>query len=75
MKNLQTLDDTAKNYKLRWQNFSGDWFEGTYTEREATALFENKCVTSQQVEVVPPTGQWFYVWNRACGRTFECWKQ
>lgn len=63
-----------KNWILRWTNFSGDTFEGLYTEEEANILFDNRMVTSVQVELVPPTGQWYTVWNRKLNKCFDCWK-
>lgn len=63
-----------KAFKLRWRNFSGDWFEDMYTEHEANVLFENKMMTSTEIELIPPTGQWYVVWNRNLGKCFECWK-
>lgn len=64
----------AKTWKLRWTNFSGHTFEDMYTEEEANILFDNKCFSSTQVEMVPPTGQTYVVWNRKLDKCFDCWK-
>ena len=63
-----------KDWKLVWTNFSGDMFSDMYTEEEANILFENKKMTSTQVEIIPPYGNWFTVWNRNLNKCFECWK-
>ncbi len=63
-----------KNWILRWTNFSGDTFEDSYTEEEANILFDNKMMTSTQIELIPPTGQWYTVWNRNLNKCFDCWK-
>jgi hypothetical protein len=63
-----------KNWKLRWTNFSGHTFEDMYTEEEANILFENRKMTSTQVEIIPPYGNWFTVWNRKLDKHFDCWK-
>lgn len=67
---MQPIRDT----KLVWYNFSGDEFSDMYTEEEANILFENKKMTSTQVELIPPYGNWFVVWNRKLDKEFECWK-
>jgi hypothetical protein len=63
-----------KDYKLVWYNFSGDMFEDMYTEEEANILFEHKQMTSSQVELIPPFGNWFTVWNRKLDKCFDCHK-
>lgn len=63
-----------KDWKLRWTNFSGHTFEDFYTEQEANILFESKCMASTQVEMIPPTGNWYTVWNRNLNKCFDCWK-
>jgi hypothetical protein len=63
-----------KDWQLRWYSFCGDEFMGMYTEHEAYILFENKKMTSTQVEIIPPYGNWFLVWNRKLDKEFECWK-
>lgn len=73
MNNLKNISE-AKTWKLRWTNFSGHTFEDMYTEEEANILFENKKMTSVQIEIVPPTGNWYTVWNRKLDKTFDCWK-
>lgn len=67
---MQPIRDT----KLVWTNFSGDSFWGMYTMEEAYILFENRKMTSTQVELIPPYGNTYLVWNRNCDREFECWK-
>lgn len=66
--------ETIKDWKLVWTNFSGDMFYNMYTEEEAFILFENKKMTSSQVEIVPPYGSTYIVWNRKLDKEFECWK-
>lgn len=66
--------NAIKDYKLVWYNFSGDVFFDMYTEDEAYTLYDNKKVTSVQVELIPPYGNTCLVWNRNCNREFECWK-
>lgn len=63
-----------KNHILRWTNFSGHTFEDVYTEHDAEILFHHKQMSSTQVEWIPPTGQWFIVWNRKLNKCFDCWK-
>lgn len=68
------LGSNMKDWILRWTNLSGDTFEGSYTEHEAKILFDYYQETNQQVELVPPTGNWYTVYNRTLNRIFDCWK-
>lgn len=64
----------VRDWKLVWTNFSGHTFSDMYTEEEANILFENKQMCNTQVEIIPPTGQWYTVWNRELNKCFDCFK-
>jgi len=68
------MQTTIKDWKLVWTNFSGDMFSDMYTEEEANILFENKKMSSAQVEIIPPYGNWFTVYNRKLDKHFDCHK-
>lgn len=73
MSNIKTMDN-MKTWVLRWTNYSGHTFEGLYTEGDANALFDWYCKSNAQVEIVPPTGQTYSVYNAKLGKCFDCWK-